>query len=113
MTNTEEILKLIINYVNNKKIQYLKVLDIRQISDISDYFVIISLDNIKSVNSITDDLIDVLLENNITIRNKEGINTGWVLLDLNDIIIHIFNENDRKFYDLERNWADASIINYN
>lgn len=110
MDKTENILKELLNFLNAKKTKYIKLLDIRNITEIADYFIILSMDNMRAVNSIKDELIDLIEEHNITVRNIEGNNSNWILIDLNDIIIHIFNEEDRKFYDLEKIWADAKEI---
>ena len=60
------------------------------------------MDSIRSVNSFKDELIDLIDEYNINFRIIELNNFNWILIDLNDIIIHIFNKEDRKFYDLEK-----------
>ena len=104
-------LNIIFKFLSNKKYSYLKILDIENISSLASYFFIISFDNIKSVESISDELMYILEKNNIKINHIDGIKTGWIVFDLIDIIIHIFNENDREFYNLEKTWADAKVIN--
>ena len=108
----ENNLKLIIDYLKQKKYKYLKTFDISKISVLADYFVIISLENMRAVESLKSELTDFLQKNSIDIRSKEGEYSPWILLDLNEIIIHIFNEDDRQFYDLEKIWADANIVDY-
>ena len=106
----ENNLKKIRDFLLTKKFTYFKILDIESISSLGSYFIIISFDNIKSVESMADDLLFFLENNNINIYHRDGIKTGWIVFDLMDIIIHIFDEKDRVFYNLEKNWADAKII---
>ena len=104
-------LNKITNYLKEKKYSYLKILDISKISVLCDYFIIISFNNVRTLNVVEDEVEDFANKCNINIRNSEGKGTNWILLDLDDIIIHLFNENDRNFYNLEKLWADADIIN--
>ena len=107
---TTDKLNKIISFIKEKKYSYLKILDISKISTLCDYFVIISFNNIRTLEVVEDELEDYVAKYNIDIRNSEGKGTNWILLDLDDIIIHLFNENDRTFYNLEKLWADADII---
>ena len=105
-----ELVNLIKEYLNNKKTTYVKILDIQGIAYFADYFIIISMDNNRAVEALTSDIIDFLAEKEYELRNKEGMRSPWILLDYNDVIIHIFDEETRKFYDIEKIWADAKII---
>ena len=108
--DTTEKLNKLKQFISNKKTVTFKILNISKLSTIADYFLIVSMDNIRAVESLKDDLIDFCEEHDIEIRNKEGITSPWVLIDLNDIIIHVFTEEMRSFYNLERLWADAEIV---
>jgi len=87
------------------------VLDINKVSSICDYFVIASASSLRQVNAIIDEIEDKLSKDNIKVNHKEGHDSArWVLLDYGDIVIHIFHEEDRLFYNLEGIWKDASKV---
>lgn len=107
---TKDKLEKIQNFFSNKKIEHERIINISKLSVIADYFIIVSVDNMRAVDSIKNDLIDFCDINNIEIRNKDNLSSPWVLIDLNDIVIHIFTEEMREFYNLERLWADGEIV---
>lgn len=89
----------------------IKVLDISGVSTIADYFVIASGSNENQVKALVDNTEQEMAKLGCEIRQVEGYNTAnWILLDYNDIIIHVFNQQDRLFYDLERIWRDGKEI---
>lgn len=95
-----------------KKAKDIKVLDIRGISPITDYFVICSGSSTIQVKAIADEVEDKLTEAGYSLYHKEGYNAGrWILLDFGNVIVHVFHQEDRDFYSLERLWADAEVIN--
>lgn len=108
--NTKDKLDKINKFLSNKKTEYLRIINISKLSVIADFFIIVSLDNMRAVDSMKNDIIDFCEENNIEIRNKDNISSPWVLIDLNDIVIHVFTEEMRSFYNLERLWADGEIV---
>ena len=105
-----KLLSAIKSFLKNKKTTYFKILDIKGIAYFADYFVIVSLDNNRAVEAITSELIDYLSKNGFELRNKEGMRSPWILLDYNDVIVHIFDDETRKFYDIEKIWADAKEV---
>ncbi len=107
----KEILKRIVNIIEDKKGEQTVVLDISEISSLADYFVISSANNINQLQAISDDLQELLEKEGLKINKVEGAkNSSWVLLDLTDIVIHLFTKEDRIFYNLERIWADAKQV---
>lgn len=108
--NTKDRLNKIIEFLNQKKYSYIKVLDISKVSTICDYFVIVSFNNIRTTEVIENEIEDYIAKYNMDVRSTEGKGTNWILIDLQDIIIHIFNESERTFYNLEKLWADADIV---
>ena len=107
----KEILKRIVNIIEDKKGEQTVVLDISEISSLADYFVISSANNINQLQAISDDLQELLEKEGLKINKVEGAkNSGWVLLDFTDIVIHLFTKEDRIFYNLERIWADAKQV---
>ena len=103
-------LKTLVNFLKEKKLSSLKVLDISKISIIADYFVIISVPTQKNVESLNDEICDLMDENGYEIRNREGAHSKWVLIDCNDIVIHLFDNEYKDFYNLDKLWADAKEI---
>lgn len=95
-------------YALDKKANEVKILDLRGITSITDYFVICSGDADIQVKAIANNIIDKLREEDIHVWNVEGYNTGqWILLDFVDVVVHIFHEDAREYYGLERLWGDA------
>ncbi len=103
-------LKALIDFLNTKKTSSLKVLDISKISIIADYFVIVSVSTQKNVEALDSDICDLMEKNNYELRNKEGVHSKWVLIDYNDIIVHLFDDDYKDFYNLDKLWADAEEI---
>ncbi|MDO5564390.1 MAG: ribosome silencing factor [Eubacteriales bacterium] len=106
----DKILNTIYEFLKTKKIENISILDISDISIISDYFVIVSIDNMRLLEALKNDIVKVCTKENIIIKNIEGDNSPWILIDLVDVVIHLFIESERKFYNLEKIWADAKRI---
>lgn len=109
MTNNEK-LNVLIDFIKNKKTSSIKVLDISKISIIADYFVIISVSSTRNVDALEREICDYMSERGYEYKNKEGVHTKWVLIDYNDVIIHLFDDEYRDFYNLDKLWADAREI---
>ncbi|WP_317366744.1 ribosome silencing factor [uncultured Tyzzerella sp.] len=90
----------------------IKVIDISSVSPIADYFVIASANNSSQLRAMADAVEEELHKKcNVQKTHSEGTQTkSWILLDFNDIVVHLFNEEDREFYNIERIWADAENI---
>lgn len=89
------------------------VLEISEISAIADYFIITQANNPNQVQAMVSGVEESLEKNGIKLRHIEGRERAdWVLMDFGDIIIHIFNEESRAFYGLERTWNDAKQIDW-
>ncbi len=108
----ERKLSLIVDACEDKNGIDTKVLKIDKLTSIADYFVIVSGNSSNQVMAIADAVEEkVLKEENIEFL-KEGHKSGrWILLDFNDIIVHVFHKEQREFYDLERLWSDGEEIN--
>ncbi len=108
----KEILTLILEAVNQKKALNPVILDLRGISNITDYFIICSGKTAIQVRSIVDNIMDKLIEVDAQIPLKEGYHEGyWILLDLGNIVVHVMQETERDFYALENLWHDAEVLN--
>lgn len=111
--NGKELIHYACDAAANKKAKEIKVLNIRDISPITDYFVVCSGSSTIQVKAIADEVEEKLAEKDFCLYHKEGYSTGrWILLDFGSVIIHVFHEEDREFYNLERLWADAEVINF-
>ena len=109
--DAREIAKLAVNALEDKKAQDIKVIDISEISTIADYFIIASGNNRSQIQAMCDHVEEELGRNKVFFKQKEGYqNANWILMDFNDIIIHIFDAENRLFYDLERIWRDGKEI---
>ncbi|AYA99711.1 ribosome silencing factor [Lachnoanaerobaculum umeaense] len=107
----KEIVKKIYNIIEEKKGEDIKVIDIAKVSTIADYFIIASANNINQVQAISDEIDFILGKEGIMPKAIEGNkNASWMLLDYNDIVVHIFLREDRAFYDLDRIWRDGKEI---
>ena len=94
-----------------KKALNLIVLDIKEISSFADYFIICSGNSSRQVQAIASTIEIELKKKGIYSLGIEGFNEGkWILLDYDDIIIHVFYQPLREFYELERLWADAPRV---
>lgn len=95
----------------DKKAENLIILDVRELTSIADYFVIMSGRSTRHVQGLADAVDNVLRGKKIKTTNTEGLSEGyWVLLDYNDVVVHIFYSEARDFYDLEGLWHDAPRI---
>ena len=87
------------------------VLDISEISTIADYFVITEGRNQSQINAMVEGVEEALDKHGIMLKHIEGLQRAdWVLMDYGDIIIHVFNEESRAFYQLERTWKDSKVV---
>jgi ribosome-associated protein len=98
---------------SDKKAKDIVVLDVRKITTISDYFIICSTSNERQARAIADDLRVRMKELGKRELGVEGVADGrWVLQDFADIVVHVFHESQREFYDIEGLWADAKQVRW-
>lgn len=98
---------------DEKKADYIKILDMRSRLIITDYFIIISAKNTRLTRRIEEDICFELKKQKLYPKNITGANEGnWILVDYDDFVIHIFTEEFRQFYDLERLWKDSKKIKW-
>ena len=104
---------VMLKIISEKKFVNLKIIDISKISSFCDYFIIISTDNLRQNNSMSDEFLEKLKELDVEPYRIEGLNTDWILIDFGDIIVHFFTEEKRVFYNLEKVWADGIVLENN
>lgn len=103
-----------VDALEDRKGEDVHVIDISEISTLADYFIIASGTNINQVQALADNVQEVLGRQGFMTKDVEGYDAGnWVLLDFGDIIVHVFDSENRLFYDLERIWRDGKIVDVN
>ena len=100
----------ITDLIFNKKGFDVKILDLRELTAMADYFVICSADSDTQVKAIADEIDKTLRDEGIKTWHKEGYKSlNWVLLDYVDVVVHVFKKDVRTYYNLERLWGDAPV----
>ncbi len=108
---TEELLRIICQVADQQKAQDLLVLDVRGLASFADYFVLMSGTSTRHVQGLADVIDGEIGSKRMKSGETEGLIDGnWVLLDYNDIVVHIFYHESRRYYDLEGLWHDAPHI---
>lgn len=108
LEEVKEMARLAINAMEDKKAEDIRVIDISQVSVLADYFIIASGSNRSQIQTLSDAVEEKLGKDGYPVKQIEGYqNANWVLLDFGDIIVHIFDQENRLFYDLERIWRDG------
>ena len=109
---SKELAKIACAALEEKKANDIKVIDISEISVLADYFIIASGSNRNQVQAMDDSVQEDLLKKaGMEAKQIEGYQTGnWILLDYADIIVHVFDDENRLFYNLERIWRDGKEI---
>lgn len=101
----------ITDLIFNKKGYDVKILDLRELTTMADYFVICSADSDTQVKAIADEVDKTLRDEGIKNWHKEGYKAlSWVLLDYVDVVVHVFKKDAREYYNLEKLWGDAPVI---
>jgi ribosome-associated protein len=103
--------KIISEHILAKKGKDIKILEIKKISSVADYFVVCSADVDRQVKAIADEIDDQLSAEGIKCSYKEGYDSlNWIILDYFDVMVHIFRNEARAYYGLEKLWGDAPVI---
>ena len=112
MKDSKELLQVVLDVAEDKLAQEIVALDVRQLTSLSDYFVVMHGKNEKQVEAIVDAIDEAVSKAGFDIRSIEGKSGGkWILMDLNDVVVHVFYQAERSFYNLEKLWHDAPIVN--
>ena len=97
----------------DKKASDVLLLDIRDLTTIADYFVICNGNNTRQIQAISDAIEDELKKQGARMLHREGIaESGWLILDFGDVMVHIFGPKEREYYRLERLWSEAKTVVY-
>lgn len=111
--NTEGLdkVKIIVDALDDKKAEDIKIIDISEISILADYFVITNGSNKSQIQALADNVEEKLADAGVHPKHIEGYNNAnWILFDYSDVLVHIFDKENRDFYDLERIWRDGKAV---
>lgn len=116
MNNNQETIncpEIIAKAADDKKAKDIIILDMRGVTLIADYFIICHGNSTTQTRAIADEIEEQMREQGIRVLRREGVSEGnWILLDYGHCVVHIFTEQDRNFYGLERLWGDAKRIEF-
>lgn len=108
---SKDMAKAVILALEEKKAEDIRVIDISDVSVLADYFIIASGSNRSQIQALADHVQETLGRAGDPLKQTEGYDTAnWILMDYRDIIVHIFDRENRLFYDLERIWRDGKTV---
>ncbi len=110
MNEEFDVLKRAVNLLDNKKALDMVVLDVSSLTILSHYFVICSGGSTSQLHALTDELREKMAQNVLKVEGKEE--SGWIIVDLDGVMVHIFNRQMRDYYSLEHLWEDTERIDY-
>lgn len=112
--DVHRLVELIKNSAEDKKAVDLTILEIGKVSLVADYFIMVTGTTKTQVHAIADSILEKLKEADYTLLHKEGYQEGlWIFLDYGSVVVHIFQPEQREFYNLERLWAQAPEVSGN
>ncbi|MDN5352989.1 MAG: ribosome-associated protein [Clostridiales bacterium] len=113
MNSIDVLCRRIYDLLDDKKGRDISVLSVRGISSLADYFIIVSGGSSTQIQALADHVEKMLHQEGVDLKHREGkAQGGWILLDYRDIVIHIFSEDMRSYYGLERIWNDAKTVDF-
>lgn len=99
-----------VQILDSKKANKITIINLQDVTIITDYFIICNGTSSTHIKTLGNELQEKFGEQGIRPLHVEGYNTArWILLDYGEIIVHIFSEDDRAFYNLERLWSDGVV----
>jgi ribosome-associated protein len=108
---TEDQLNLIYKAIDDKKGEDIKVIDVQELTPVTDYFVIATADNFTQLNAMRDNVDEMLGQAGFNVRSIEGDKqSAWILMDYNNVVVNLFERDARHFYDLDRMWKDGKEV---
>ena len=107
----KKLLKIALDALEDKKAEDIRILDISEVSVVADYFMIAGGSNRSQIQAICDNVEEKLGRAGYPVKQIEGYETAnWILMDFGDLIVHIFDKENRLLYDLERLWRDGKEV---
>lgn len=109
--NSKEILEIAVRAADSKRAEDIIALDVREVSLLADYFVVMQGGSKRQMDAILEEIMEKEEDAGIAVKRVEGKNSDkWVLLDLGDVVVNIFNPEERAYYNLEKLWANAENV---
>ena len=113
MEQSKLMARLAYQALDDKKGEDIQVIDISQVSVLADYFIIANGNSESQVRALVDNVEEELSKAGYEMKQREGYGAGnWVLMDFGEIIVHVFDKENRLFYDLERIWRDGKHVDF-
>ncbi|WP_428909194.1 ribosome silencing factor [Niallia sp. Krafla_26] len=110
--DVRQMLEVAVKAADAKRAEDIVALNMKGISLVADYFVICHGNSDKQVQAIAREIKEKVEEQNISLRRMEGFDEArWVLVDIGDVVVHVFHKDERGYYNLERLWGDAPLEN--
>lgn len=111
---SKELAKQICSFLSEKKAENIKILQIKGMSDLADFFVICSGRSVPQVKAIFENLEEKMEQQGVVALRKEGFAEGkWIAVDYSNVIVHIFHAETREFYQLDKLWSNGTnVIDY-
>lgn len=107
----EKLMKTVVLALDDKLAQNIEVIDVSEVTDLGDYFVIATGNSSTQVRALADAAEEKAKEEGFALHHREGYNgESWILLDFGDVIVHIFDRETREFYGLEHLWEDGKKV---
>lgn len=107
-----ELLKKLVNLLNDKKAKDMIAIDVSQKSSFTDYLLIVTGGSERQIDSLAEEVKKYMTKEALDFKGLEGkASSGWILLDCGDIIVNIFSNEQRNLYQLEKIWTDGEFIN--
>lgn len=108
--SNQELLKIAVKAADDKRAEDILALNMQGISLIADYFIICHGNSDKQVQAIAREMKEKAEENGYQVKRMEGFDEArWILIDLGDVVAHVFHRDERSYYKLERLWGDAPL----
>ena len=109
--SSEEILEIAVKAADDKRAEDIMAMDVRNISILADYFVVMHGNSEKQVEAIVNEIVDQEEMAKVEVKRIEGRDSAkLMLIDLGDVVVHVFHYSERSFYNLEKLWSDAPLV---
>lgn len=107
----EKLLELVVKAADKRQAENILAFDVRGLSILADYFVVLNGSSNRQNRAIANSIVEDAAEKGARIKGVEGKEgSGWTLIDLSDVIVHVFSKEDREVYNIEKLWSDADLV---
>ena len=107
----DEVARLVVDLASEKQADDIVMLDIRQLTGFADYFVVMSAQSQRQLDALQEDMVKAMRDSGVSLHHREGTpQSGWILLDFSDVIVHMFGAEEREYYRLEQLWSGATQV---